>query len=164
MRIVRILQAASVILLAEPSIAADFGPRTRQDLTVPRLHRFAGTIEGTGETLVGSVFIDEDRPEPLPQIAVSTSIGTVCSGHLSWSELGRPVKGAFSCSDGRSAQFWWSVGCAEVFLAGEGDIAGQRFRFEEKDLPSPCKPIDGWLQFRPSPNSNVVNDDFKLGH
>jgi hypothetical protein len=154
MRIVRILQAASVILVAEPSLAADLGPRTHQDLTVPRLHRFAGTIEGTGETLVGSVLIDEHRPGPLPQITVSTSTGTVCSGHLSWSKLGRPVEGAFLCSDGRSAQFWWSVGCAEAFLDGSGDIAGQRFRFQEKDLPSPCKPFDGWLQFRTPPNSN----------
>jgi hypothetical protein len=146
MRIVRILQATSVILVAEPSFAADPGPRTHQDLTVPRLHRFAGTIEGTGETLVGYVFIDEYRSEPLPQITVSTSTGTMCSGQLSWSKFGRPVEGAFSCSDGRTAQFWWSVGCAESYLNGGGDIAGQRFRFQE-ELPSPCKPVDGWIQF-----------------
>jgi len=47
---------------------------------------------------------------------------------------------------------------ASSFLNGEGDIAGQEFRFEEKDLPSACKAFDGWLQFGPLPNLNEATE------
>jgi hypothetical protein len=145
MRVQKILSAVFVILAADPSFAADdLGPQTHQDKSVPRLHRFIGAIEGTGETFVGTVYIDFYREKPLPQITVSTRTGAECSGQLYWSMLGRPVEGAFLCSDGRSAQFSWSTGCAENFLSGDGDIAGRRFRFQE-DLPSLCRPPDSWL-------------------
>jgi hypothetical protein len=137
----RILQAVFVIVLAEPGFAANNGPRTHQADIVPRLHRFVGAIEGTGETLVGSVFIDFQRSEQLPQITLSTSAGTMCAGQLSWSKFGRPPEGTFSCSDGRTAQFWWGDLCAEALLLGGGDIAGQKFRFRE-ELSNSCKPID----------------------
>jgi hypothetical protein len=146
MGIARILQAALIILMAEPCLASDIGSQP-----VSRLHRFVGAIEGTGETLVGSVFIDYQHPEPLPQFTFSISTGVKCSGELSWSKFGRPVEGAFSCSDGRTAQFWWSIGCYNYFLSGGGEIAGRQFRFEE-ELSSPCKAWDGWLLFRTPPN------------
>jgi hypothetical protein len=95
---------------------------------------------------VGTAHIDFYREKPLPQITASTSTGAERSGQLSWSKFGRPVEAAFLCSDGRSAQFSWSAGCAEAFLTG-GDIAGRRFRFQE-DLPIPCRPPDSWLQFK----------------
>jgi hypothetical protein len=139
--IMRILQAVVVILVAGPSFAADLGRRPHQADLGPRLHRFVGVIEGTGETLVGSVFIGFQRSTPAPRITLSTSTGTICTGQLSRSVFGGVPQGAFSCSDGRTAQFTWGDICAEALLLGGGYIAGQKFRFHE-ELPNSCKPID----------------------
>jgi hypothetical protein len=127
--------------VADPSFAADLGPRLHRADLGPRLHRFVGAIEGTGETLAGSVFIDFQRSTPPPRITLSTSTGTICTGQLIGSRLGGVPEGTFSCLDGRTAQFTWGDVCAEALLLGGGDIAGQKFGFHE-ELPNSCKPID----------------------